>query len=338
MNEAMCVAVCPEPHRIEVETRPVPPIDTDKILLKVSLCGICGSDLAVWSGLDRKYPYSPGHEFSGTVERMGANVKNLSAGQRVVVNPNLGCGGCAYCLRGMTNLCDHLKTRTIKSNGGFSNYVALDYRMVCPVPSSMSDETASFVEPLSCALHMVELARIGSTDTVAVFGGGILGMLVGVAIESQVSRERRAGRVLFVEPLPHRRRQLAGLFDAVCLDPRELPGSEWSNRIDVAIDCSGSLEAFSLAISALRKAGSLILGGLVPGAKEEVPLDLVTKKELSIKGSWLNPGTFEEALRLAKRRQSLLERLDTKTFPLSEVQQAFECAATKRFNKVFVRP
>ena len=200
----MLSAVCRQPGRIELKTMPIPVVDENKILVKVIACGICGSDISVWQGYDKRYPYSPGHEFCGTVERTGSKVQSVSPGQRIVANPNLGCGHCPYCLKNLPNLCDFLKTRPIKSNGGFSEYVALDYRMAYPVPSSIDEKLATFIEPLSCALHLVELAEMEGDKSAAIFGGGTLGILTALVIRS------KGGRCLFIEPLPHRRRQPPG--------------------------------------------------------------------------------------------------------------------------------
>jgi len=328
----MRIAVCHKPHQISVETRPIPDLDGDKILVRVALCGICGSDLALWDGSERKYPYTPGHEFSGRVERVGSKVRDISPGQRVVIDPNLGCGECPYCRRGLPNLCDFLKSRPIKSNGGFSEFVSLDHRMAHPLPPSLTDEQATFVEPLSCAIRIVEVAEAMKSDTVVIFGGGILGILVGTVLAS------RGNHFLYIEPRPQRRRQLKTLFNTECLIPEQLVDSKAYGQFDVAIDCSGNPKALAQAISILSKAGTLVLAGLVKSGKIESSVDQITRKELKLKGAWLNPNTFTDAITLTVKSRSLLRRLDTKTFPLSEIEQAFECAAQKRFNKVFVRP
>jgi threonine dehydrogenase-like Zn-dependent dehydrogenase len=332
MAETMRTAVCTGPGKIDIEERPVPTIDADKLLVRVEVCGICGSDLAVWRGTEQKYPYSPGHEFSGIIEKVGPAAEIFFKGQRVVINPNLGCGDCSFCERGLPNLCSFLKSRPIKSNGGFADFVAVDYRMAHPLPDEMTDEQATYIEPLSCALHVVNTASIKRCDRVAVFGGGMLGLLTGLSLTS------KRKKYFIIEPLEKRRRHLEKIFDISCFSPTQFASDSNKESFSIAIDCSGNLEAISLAVKLISKAGTLVLAGLAGPKPTAIPFDEVTKKELNLKGSWLNPDTFIEAIELAGNNQALFDNLATKTFDLSAIKQAFECAAGNEYNKVFVRP
>ena len=94
----MKIAMIPRPGCLEVQTRPIPVPTEGQVLVRVAMCGVCGSDVAVWNGHNpKKFPYSPGHEFCGRVERLGPKVTQFQLGQSVVINPNLGCGECRYC-------------------------------------------------------------------------------------------------------------------------------------------------------------------------------------------------------------------------------------------------
>jgi L-iditol 2-dehydrogenase len=330
----MQIAICPEPNRIEIQSRPVPAPGARQVLLKVHLCGVCGSDLAVFNGSGHKiYPYSPGHELCGTVVAVGNGVANFQPGQRVVVDPNLGCGECPYCRQAQPNLCDFLKTRPVKSNGGLSEYVALDQRMLYLLPAELPDELAPFVEPLSCALHVSRTAAARAEETAAVFGAGLLGLLTALLLRDA------GGRLLVIEPNARRREQIADLLQLSALTPEQFGASEWNGQLDVAVDCSGNSRAVSQAIRALRKARRLVLAGLVIHADgEPPPLMEVTCKELTLQGVWLNPLTFPEALELAVRHKQLLSRLKIETFRLAEIQRAFERALCPEVNKVIVVP
>ena len=327
-------AICTGPGQVEVQARPVPEPAAGQALVKVALCGICASDVAVWEGRgDKPYPYSPGHEFCGTVEQTGHSVKNLAAGGRVVVDPNLGCGACPFCQSGRPNLCDFLKTRPIKSNGGLSGYVALDQRMAFPVPDALSDEVATFVEPLSCALHAVGTADVTPGTDVVILGAGMLGILAGVALQS------RDCEVMFVEPDEARRKEVEHLLGVKALTPEQVEESHRGFMPDVAIDCSGSLHAVSLALRILKKAGRFVMAGVVRDPKQApVPWVEVTTKELDIRGAWLNPGTFEAALHLAVAQQDVFCALRTEVHPLESVEHAFERALSRDVHRVLVRP
>ena len=334
MTKTMRIAICKRPGHIEVERRPIPSVGDNEVLVKISVCGICGSDLAAWRGSGhKKYPYTPGHEFCGVIERLGSEVTGLQVGERVVINPNLGCGECRFCRMGKANLCDALKTRPTKSNGGFSEYVSLDWRMVYRLPESFPDKLAPFIEPLSCAVYAVRVADVKPAEQVAIFGAGIMGILTGLAIKSAECE------IIFIEPMEERREQVAELFETSAMTPEQLRDCEPVGKIDAAIEYSGSVEAVSQAIRTLRKGGRLVLGGLVVNAEEVgLPLIDVTMKELEIKGVWLNPGTFKEAIELAVEHKNVLGALKTETFRLDDIASAFERALSKDVNKVLVRP
>ena len=330
----MRVAVCTRPDHIELQEWPLPQTEAEQVLVRVKVCGVCGSDVAAWQGSGHKqYPYSPGHEFCGTIEQMGSEVMGLSLGERVVIDPNLGCGQCPFCEMGKPNLCDYLKSRPIKSNGGLGDYVALDYRMVHALPAQLDDDLAPFIEPLSCALHVAGCARVEPGEQVMVFGAGVMGRLVGLALRPS------GARLVYVEPAQRRRAEIADLLGVEALAPAEVEPSGLVGRVDVAIDCSGSAHAVAQAIGALRKAGRLVLAGLVMQPEGAgISLMDITTRELEVTGVWLNPDTFETAIDLALESRDLLANLRTQTFGLEEIEHAFELAASPDAPKVLVRP
>lgn len=330
----MRIAVCTSSNHVELQEREVPAVGPEFVLVKVLACGICGTDIASWRGEGhKKYPHTPGHEFCGTIEHLGADVPALTVGRRVVVDPNLPCRQCRFCLRGKPNLCDYLKTRPTKSNGGLAEYVAVDYRMVHSLPDVLSDALASFIEPLSCALHAANTAGVEAGQRVAVFGAGLMGCLTGVALAS-------AGvDVVFVEPEEDRRRRIGAILNARALCPAYVDRSEGLGRIDAAIDCSGNARAVAQAMTVLPKAGRLVLAGLVATTERvALPLMQATIKELEIKGVWLNPDTFGAAIDLAVAAQDVLQRLDTEIFGLDQIQAAFDRASDRQVLKVVVLP
>lgn len=334
MAPANRVALCERPSHVELDGRDLPTLDPDQVLVKVSVCGVCGSDVAAWRGTGTvRYPCSPGHEFCGTIERAEPKAKGVRVGDRVVIDPNLGCGQCPYCKTDRSNLCDFLKTRPIKSNGGFSDFVAVSSQMVYPLPGSFPDELVPFIEPLSCALHAVRRAKVTKGSRVLIFGAGALGVLAGLALKAQNCE------FALVEPSEDRRRQLDGLFPGSALTPDQVADSESAALIDIAIDCSGSAHAIGQAINVLEKAGRLVLAGVVPpGQMGELLWTEITTKELEVLGSWLNPNTFEDAIRIASHNQDFLRAMTTESFRLDDIAEAFECASSQKVCKVLVRP
>ncbi len=332
MKKTMRIAICRNWNAIEVHTRPVPEIDNVQILVNIRLCGICGTDIAAWnSSFEKKYPYSPGHEYCGVIEQIGARVQGLRVGERVVINPNLGCGNCEFCKNGRPNLCDFLKARPLKSNGGMAEYVALHQKMAYLLPESFPDELSPFIEPLSCARHACERAAALPGNKIVIFGAGIVGVLTAVACQS------KGLLPLLVEPVSTRSEAVAAALNLRAMTPAQLDSSELAGNIDAAIDCSGSPRAVSQAIRTLKKGGRLVLEGLVQNDCA-IPLTEVTRKEIEICGAWLNPGSFHDAIDVAVRNQSFLTTLTTKIFSLDNIARAFELASKGDVHKVMVKP
>lgn len=333
MSDVNRVTVFERPGHVGLETRPMPGVAASQVLINVAVCGICGSDIAAWRGeKSRRYPYTPGHEFCGTVEAIGVEVDGFAAGRMVVVDPNLGCGACRFCDAGRPNLCAELKTRPVKSNGGLSDYVALDHRMAHPLPAGVPVELAPFIEPLSCACHGVRRLGPERGGNVAVFGAGTVGLLTALVLQDA------GATVVTIEPSPLRRIAAGRIVDGCILAPGELDDSGHCGRLDGVIDCSGNSAAVRQAVHALREGGRLVLAGIVGGdAGADVPLELITRKELDVVGTWLNPGTFGEAVAFAARAVGVLGRLTTETFALRDIAAAFERATSPEVHKVMVK-
>ena len=176
---------------VEVEDRPLPELGPDDVLLEVSHCGICGSDLhfmVEWEGAAKPNAIE-GHEYSGTVAAVGSAVKGWKVGEEVVGGPSPRCGVCEYCLAGRPSLC--LERGKVGAGekvwqGAFARYKAVEAAELLRVPDGLSLRHAALVEPMAVALHGItrlgwrpsRRARISSP----------------VADRSASSRSRRCGR------------------------------------------------------------------------------------------------------------------------------------------------
>lgn len=159
-----------------------------------------------------------------------------------------------------------------------------------------------------------------------------MGLLTGIILKSLDCE------MFFIELLALRRRQLSELLDVAAFSPEEFIASDIAGTLDIAIDCSGSAKAVSMAIEMLRKAGRLVLAGLIMSTKEtNIPLNDVATKELQINGVWLNPDVFKKAIELVFEHKEILSLLRTEVYELKNIGEAFRHRAKTGTDKIIIR-
>lgn len=173
----MLRAVLTEPEKIVMETVSVPEPGAGQILVKVERIGVCGSDPTIFFGRHPyvKYPVVMGHEFSGTVAKLGERVEAPAIGTRVTVIPHLVCGKCEACLTETYNFCESLRCVGAEADGAHCEYIAMPHEMVLPIPDIMSMDDATMVEPASVAYHGAKRGDIIPGDFALVIGAGPIG-------------------------------------------------------------------------------------------------------------------------------------------------------------------
>lgn len=313
---------------VRLDEVPEPAAVHGEVVLAVSACGMCGSDLHEYLHGPVYIPKRPhpltgiappvtlGHEFSGRVVAVGPGVETLRAGDRVAVNPCLVCGQCAWCRSGRRNHCARLATLGLSRDGAFAPLVAVPAYGCHALPNTVSDEQAAVVEPLSVAVHACRRARLAAGERVAVVGGGPVGLLV-----LQSARALGGRVVAVIEPREDRRRLARELGAGAVVDPaagdpgRALADLTDGERADVVFECVGNPAAFATALKAAGKGGRVALVGLLP---EAVPLNalqlLAHEKELI--GSSAYVDEFPQAIDLLARRQVRVDPLVTGRIPL----------------------
>jgi len=325
---------------------PDPVIGEHDILLRVSCCGICGTDLHVYSEGWASDGIILGHEYSGVVVAIGAKVTRHAVGDRLTVIPAVACRDCVACKGGRTNMCERLAVHA----GGYAELVALSEEVTAfRVPEATSMEAAAFLEPLSVAVRAVNRAAIEPADAVIVVGLGPIGLSV-----LQVLRDRGAGRIIAVD-LSARRLELASRLGAdILLNPADgdvptrvkaLLGRcshrrYESSRARVLFECSGAGAVLGPAITELVTPGGTIV--MVALFEQPVTIDPnpLVRKEVSMIGSYAyTEEDWREAFcLLVENRVDVLATV-THRFPLAQVDEAFRMQLNKGDAvKVLVRP
>ena len=336
----MKAVVFPEPNRIVIEDRPIPEIGDADAQVKVHACGVCGTDLHIFHGEHIvKFPVVPGHEFSGEVVKIGDKVKNISVGDRVTVDPNIVDHTCRFCRRGEINLCENLTAVGVNFDGGFAEYCRVPAEQLYRVPPNVSLDEAAMAEPLACCIHGIDRAQIKSGDTVVVLGAGTVGLMM-----VQLACIAGAGQVIVSEPDEKNRILAAGFGSDVQIDPihddvvaevMKLTGV----GADVVIECAGRLETAQIAPKLARRGGTILQFGVVSPDKtmEITPYDIFNK-ELTIRGSFVNPYTHARAVELLASKRIDVMSLITHRFPLEKAADALDIFSRRDSIKILIMP
>eukprot|EP01037_Dinobryon_pediforme_P038446 gene38446-46471_t len=166
----MLAAVLVSPHQFELQERPVPAPGPGELLVKVSRCGVCGTDLHIFHGhySADTLPLVPGHEFVGIVAATGSARSAFTPGQRVVADINIGCGHCFYCRRNEILNCSEMQQLGIHRDGAFADYVVVPERLAIGVPDHLPDEIAALTEPLACVVRGAKKIGLRFTESVLI--------------------------------------------------------------------------------------------------------------------------------------------------------------------------
>jgi 2-desacetyl-2-hydroxyethyl bacteriochlorophyllide A dehydrogenase len=330
---ALVSLVVADVGKIEIGRMEKPAVGGQEVLIRVSACGICGTDRHIFHGTyPAALPVSIGHEFAGIVEETGPDVKDISVGDLVSINPNIWCGRCTPCLEGVQHLCKAMKAKGVDLNGGLSSYCVVPESLVYRIAPGTNPVHASLSEPVSCVLHGVDRLEVKAGFTAAVFGGGFIGQIM-----AQVLRLQGAHDVMVVEPQAHKR-EIAERVGFKTIDPiQEKEKLEALRELDVAVDCAGAGNVLMQCVQSVKRGGNVLLFAAYPQGKS-LPIEPyeVFRKELRIIGSFTYPDTQLRAIRLIESGKLQLDPLVT-VIGLEDVQDLLEGKLDHRVIKGVVK-
>lgn len=313
-----------EPSKLTITSVPLPECPRDSVLVRVAACGICGSDIHGFDGSSgrRIPPLIMGHEAAGEISQIGGQVVGWKIGDRVTFDSTVSCSECEYCRRGEVNLCNcrqvlGVSCRDYCRHGAFAEYVAVPARILYRVPDSLRLEHAALIEPVSIAVHAVRRSKIKQGDTALIVGAGMIGLLV-----IQVLKHIGCKTIVAVD-LDETRLRLAreSGADKVIVSSAEILSqilTETSGKgFDQAFEAVGFTPTVQLAVSAVRKGGTVTLvGNLAP--EVALPLQLVVTRELTLYGSCSSSGEYPECIELLATDVVKVESLISAEVPLDE--------------------
>ncbi len=309
-----------EPWNISCVEMEKPTPKEGEALIKVVAAGICGSDIGAFRGTNGlvSYPRVIGHELAGIVESIPENNKNgIKVGDRVVVDPYLYCGHCYPCSIGRTNCCTDLKVLGVHVDGGMAEYYCHPADMLIKIPEGMTWEQAAMAEPLTISLHGIHRGGLKAGEFCAIYGAGPIGLVAGMVAEAY-------GAHAIVIDLVQERLDFAKkvgieyVINSGKEDPiakvAEITGGMMAQQV---MECTGANPCVRGCLDLVSNAGRITLTGW-PKKETSLPTDVITKKEVDIRGARTSAGEFQEALELIATKRVDMDQILTKTVTMDE--------------------
>ena len=317
----MNAVVVEKPGVVRVDTVPDPEVGPQDVLVRVGVCGICGTDIHIIDGEfpPTRYPIVPGHEFGGTVVTVGADVEGIAVGDHVGVDPTLNCGACYFCQRGQGNLCERWNAVGVGHHpGGFAEYVAVPARTIYPLPAGMDIKAAALIEPVSCVVHGFHLLQPRPGDTYLVYGAGPMGLQ-----NAQVARFYGASVVAMIDVNPKRLDIARSFgFEVVGASLEEVRHVA-TRGFDNVIEATGKTKVAERAIDAVIRRGKLLIFGVCPpGEKAAYDAFKIYNEEISIIGSMAVLNSYGPAIDVIAAGAIDTEKMVTHTLPIDEFADA----------------
>lgn len=328
------------PKHFEVKKTAVPEPQKGEVRVKIKMVGVCGTDVHLFQGnrlLEK--PDIIGHEGIGVIDKIGKNVKNRTLGERVVIEPNIPCKQCKYCMSGRGNICVNKRIVGLSEVGCFSEYIVLPEAFCYNIPESVTDGDAVTIEPTAVGLHALFASSAKPGDTIAVFGLGAIGLLL-------THLALKLGYKVLVLELDADKINLAVSMGAVnsnvsgeTSDIREAKLSTlWMDSNVVAIfECAGSQHTASMATAAAPRGSEIILVGLSGNLATFKPLK-IAREGITIIPSMIydHPFDFQRTIQLIASKVIQPSFIISRYMPLTDIQSALEIASVGKESKIVI--
>ncbi|MET9290640.1 zinc-dependent alcohol dehydrogenase family protein [Streptomyces sp. NPDC003077] len=329
----MRAVVVTEPGRTALTELPDPRPQPGEVVVRVSSCGLCGTDMHLLDGElpAASYPLVPGHELTGEVVEVGEGVHSVAVGDRVAVNPNMPCGACHYCRIGRANLCADYRAVGVTQAGGFAELVAVPAACCHLVPEGFSETAAGLIEPLSCAVHGLNRLPRRPGEHYLIYGAGTMGLMMAALV-----RTAGAASVSVVD-LNEDRLAFAETFgvDAAVTHADKLGRDE---GFEVVIDATGVIAAIEDGLGRVRKGGTFLQFGVAdPARSASFSPFRVYHHEIDIIGSMAVHNSFQPAIDVLAAGLNL-DPLVSDVFGLEDFDEAVARFRAGTGRKIHISP
>ncbi len=346
----MLSAVFEEEGQLILKDCPKPRLgrETD-VLIKVAAVGICGTDLHILQ-VPPAHPAKKGvilgHEFAGEIAEVGREVVDFKPGDPVLVDPHPGCGRCRQCKRGYPDLCEelyilvdgqwHPSTIGIFSNGAMASYVVVPKQSLYKLDPNVPPHLAALAEPLACVVNATEKVRVQPGETAVVLGAGPIGLLF-----TSLLRASGAAKIIVSEISEYRRKAARDCGASLVIDPEgqnleEIVARETNGGADIVVEAVGPMLDQTLTLA--RSSGKIIHFGHDELARPPIHVGEITRKELTIYGSFIGRFCFEKVARIIESGVLPLDVIVSHRLPLSKVHEGLELLRQGNAIKVILQP
>ena len=297
-----------------------PDPSSDEVVIRVHASGICHTDIDILYGRygNSTFPLVPGHEYAGEIISIGSDVKDLHEGERVVVDPNIHCGDCRACKKGLTNLCDELGAYGVTVHGGFAEYSVVHQDNVFRI-GALSYGVAALAEPVGCVLNGLDAFETDAMDSALVFGAGPIGMLLALCL-----RVKGVTDVTMVD-LDASRLVLAESFGLKALAAGSSDLNALEKSADLAAVATGVPKVAEGLINYAANGGNVLVFGVCPpGETIAVSPHDVFRRQIRIAGTHSLNHNIPEAIQAIETIGPDILRLISHRVKLSEIKGILE--------------
>lgn len=316
----------PEPGKLEIRDMPKPVLTEGQAIIKMDMCGICGSDVTAYRGVNptMKYPVNGlGHEGVGIIEEIGDNDKGLKQGDRVALEPYVPCNKCHMCAVGRFNNCADIRVCGVHKDGMMTEYFFHPVQLLYKLPDELSFTHAALVEPLTIGLHGATRARVSKGEHCVVFGAGIIGLMASFACINY------GATPILIDVLQKRLDYAKELGIPYVFNSQEGDIETYLKEVtggklpEAMIDCTGAPVILENMHNYVCHGGRIALVGW-PHNPVSINTVRMTQKEIDILPSRNSNAKFPEAIQLVNEGKVPTDAIITKVIKLAEVEDTIK--------------
>lgn len=292
-----------------------------EVVIRVHASGICHTDIDILHGRygSSTFPLVPGHEYAGEITSVGNGVKNFKEGQRVVVDPNIHCGECRACKKGLTNLCDKLGAYGVTQHGGFAEYSVVHQDNIVLMSDDLSYGVAALAEPVGCVLNGLDAIDTETIDNALIFGAGPIGMLMALSLRTKGVED------ITMADIDESRLVLAESFGLKALAASSGDLEKLEKSVDLAADATGVPKVAEGLINYAANGGNVLFFGVCPpGETISVSPHDVFRRQIRMAGTHSLNHNIPQALKAIEDIGPDVERLISHRVELDEIKSYLE--------------